>query len=466
MGTSFSSIASFTAAVVAYDGGVDTSTTAASASSAQFRGLASLDGSYFYAGMSAGLRGFAYGSTAATTTMTTLTSTTSANLYTVGFGAGGGGLYASWGNSPYGVVRPFASAPYPTTAGTALVSTTALSGTSSAGSLTVGFHFQDAFTLFTCAYATSGTLGHLQKYTLSGSTWSQPSGWPKLTLGYSVPAGGSVTPTGIKSIAGGLDAASGAYMLYLVTSTASTGGNALLRFNTATEMVALVATAPAYVNWAGVAWAPAAPSSTPSLTASPSFGASPSTTATPSLTATPSRTPSQTPTATPTATGTTLCAAPTASPAPFGSGHLAVLRVGAGSGRDLVGTAAIAREAFIDEYTATGTLVQIIALPIGPAVTNASGGLASAGCTINAAFLNNGMLSRSVDGRSLALACLPLSPGAVPAAGVSKTVVSVGADGVVTPIALMNSYLNTAGGLVSDGGGTSVTGAVTPDGFN
>jgi hypothetical protein len=465
VGTLFSSITSFTAAVVGFDGGVDTSTTVATASAVAFRGLASADGTYFYAGTSAGLRGFAYGATAATTTMTTLTSATSGSLASVGFAAGGG-LHGSWISSPYGVVRPYASAPYPTAAATTLLSTTVLPGTATAGSLTSGFHFADAATLFTCAYGTSGSVGHLQKYALSGTTWAQPAGWPKLNLPYVAPGGGTVTPTGIKSVAGAPDPVAGAYVLYLVTSTGTSGGNALLRFNTATEAVAHVATAPAYVNWQAVAWAPVPPSATPTITATPSFGASASPSGTPPVTATPTRTSTPSGTATPSPTGTALCAPPTASPAPFGAGNLAVLRVGAGSGRDIVGTAAVAREAFIDEYTPGGALVQSIALPTGAPVYNGSGGLVSSGCTINTAFLNNGLLTRAGDGRSLALACLPLAPGAVPAAGVSKTVVSVGADGSVTAVALMNSYYSALGSLTSDGGGTSVTGAVTPDGFN
>jgi hypothetical protein len=333
----------FTAGLVSWDGSVDTTTTTTSPSYL-FRGLASEDGLYFYASGSQGIKGFAYGAPPGTA-QTQLVSTTSAS--TVGIGFFNGGLYAAWASSTYGVVRPFLS-PYPTVAGSTLLSASALSGTASSSINMAGFAFASPSLLYTCQHAASGTTGQLTRYTVSGVTWTRTlAGWPRQNVTWALPGGGTATSIGIKQCMGFFDAASNnQFSLYLVASTGTSGGNAILKYNTITNATTLIATAPTNVNYQAIAPAPFPASISPS----PSFGSS----------ASPSRTPTATSTATPTASASPVCAPATASPAPFSYGSVVVLRVGTGPFRGVVTEGVnTAREAFLDEYSPDGGLIQV-----------------------------------------------------------------------------------------------------------
>ena len=202
-------------------------------------------------------------------------------------------------------------------------------------------------------------------------------------------------------------------------------------------------------------------SSTPSLTLTPSFGSSPAATST----STPTLPPSPTQTQTQTATPTPLCAAPAGAPQPFQPSSLVVLRLG--NGQQALSSSAIAREAFLDEYSPfTNALLQTIALPTGPAVLSAGGSLLSAGCTLTSSTVNTGLMTRSADGLSLVIACLPENVGATIGAAGNKTIMRVNPDGSVVPNALMTGSISSTGVYSSGGLAATIFGAATDTGNN
>ena len=225
-----------------------------------------------------------------------------------------------------------------------------------------------------------------------------------------------------------------------------------------TELFTAVAQAPANMQFQSAVFAPQPPSSSPT----PSFGSSPtaSRTGTASVSSSgsvpPSATATRSMTATPTSSATPFCAPPTASPVPFSQGHLVLLRIG--DGRTPLAASNIAREAFIDTVDpATGNIVQTIALPTGPAFFNGTGnGVTASGCTFNAVNLINGIISRSMDGKTVGMVCLPLASGAVPATTGNKTIMILRSDGSLAPVAMMSSYIST-GLVMTAGGGATVS---------
>jgi hypothetical protein len=294
--------------------------------------------------------------------------------------------------------------------------------------------------------------------------WTATSGYPAPVPTLDLGGGATVTPTQAAGLTGFTDPSSGTTHLLLGTSNAG-----LLRFDPSTQTYSqfYAPCAPAantrYVGVSLAPWVPtpsvtasATASNTPSPSATMSFGSSPSATA--SITASASAT--APPTVTPTASATPYCAPP--GPAvTFTPGNLVLVRVG--GGRDAISTDfSVAREVFLDEVTPGGTLVQTIELPAGPVVLNATGGLVSSGCTINAAFVNNGLLTRSPDGLSLVLACNALARGEAVTTTSNKTIVSVSYTGAARVAAVVTQWVASDGVTVAAGSGTtSMTGAVT-----
>lgn len=109
--------------------------------------------------------------------------------------------------------------------------------------------------------------------------------------------------------------------------------------------------------------------------------------------------------------------------APFGSGNLAVLRVG--SGAAALGSACT--EVFIDEYTTAGTFVQTIALP------TAANGSNQPFC-VSGSATSEGMLSLSANGQSLVVPGYAATPGTASiasAAGINRVVAVIDNNGGV-----------------------------------
>lgn len=134
VGSLFSAATAMTAAVALGDGTVDTSTTATGGGN--HRGIASNDGSFFYLGMSGGVKGIAYGaSTGAQIAITTAAGSMA------GIGVVNGTLFGAYQTIPSGIVSLFNS-PLPTITGTATVASRILTGTQASGIYTTAFHWQ------------------------------------------------------------------------------------------------------------------------------------------------------------------------------------------------------------------------------------------------------------------------------------------------------------------------------------
>lgn len=130
----------------------------------------------------------------------------------------------------------------------------------------------------------------------------------------------------------------------------------------------------------------------------------------------------------------TLILTATAHTAPFGSGNLAVLRVGSGS----AALSSACTEVFVDEYTTAGVLVQSIALP-----TAADGG--NQPFCVSGSATSEGMMSLSADGRSLTVPGYAATPGTASiatAAGINRVVAIIDANGTVdTSTSFSDGYL-------------------------
>ena len=308
-------------------------------------------------------------------------------------------------------------------------------------------------------------------YKFERSNATAPSNAFTTSAGYPVRGitiGGTNVSYDARGVTGWANPDEGGKMYLLLTSSAG-----LVKFDTVDFTFSLLAEpcGGSNMQYRGIALAPIRASATPSLTASRtptatvSMSTSLSASPTPSVTAGASVSSSITATPTMTATMSPLCAPATANPGYFSRFSAVVLRVGDGRLPLPASGSNVAREAFIDEYDInSGQLRQTIALPTGAATVNANGALSFAGCAINAGFVNNGLVTRSVDGRTLAIACHPLAPGASITTTANRTLLSVKNDGSTIPAALMTSYLSSTGVLTASTGSASVSQATTQDG--
>lgn len=129
--------------------------------------------------------------------------------------------------------------------------------------------------------------------------------------------------------------------------------------------------------------------------------------------------------------------APAGSGQPFTAGNIAVLRIGDGVTQLTSGNAT---SVFLDEYTDAGLLVRSVAMPIAVTGTNKRLTL-----PVSSTDKTEGYLSRSPDGRFLALAGYDAAPGL---AGVSTSASSavkrivglVSADGIVNTSTSLNTF--------------------------
>src|SRR3954463_8764562 len=95
-----------------------------------------------------------------------------------------------------------------------------------------------------------------------------------------------------------------------------------------------------------------------------------------------------------------LVGAASAPAAAFSPGNIVVARVGAGD----VAIGAAAAPVFLDEFTPDGTLVQSVPLPTASAGNNRR-------LTVSGSATSEGELTRSADGRYLAIAGYDADPG-------------------------------------------------------
>jgi len=226
-------------------------------------------------------------------------------------------------------------------------------------------------------YVADDTAGQIQKYSLVGGNWI---------------SNGAVIAADVHGVTG---VVSGAIVTLYATGTTGSDGT-LYGFTdtsgyngTISGSASTLITAPTNEAFHGVALAPVAPpptqTPTPTITpGGPTLTPTPSPTKTPTRTLTPSATASPTSTQTPTATRT---------PGAFTAGNIVVYRVGDGT---TPLTAGVGSPVFLDEYTASGTLVQSVGLPTSASGSNhrliASG---KAG--------TEGLLTRSVNNQYLML---------------------------------------------------------------
>lgn len=122
---------------------------------------------------------------------------------------------------------------------------------------------------------------------------------------------------------------------------------------------------------------------------------------------------------------------------PFTAGNIVVLRIGDGLTTLISGSAT---SAFLDEYTPAGTLVRSIPMPVGAAGTNKRLTL-----SVSATDKTEGYLSRSPDGKFLALAGYDAAPGLAGVSTSSSTTVKrivglVDADGIVNTSTSLNTF--------------------------
>ena len=323
---------------------------------------------------------------------------------------------------------------------------------------------------------------YVRNATFPNSPWAMAPGYPIYNATVTLPSGTRTTVYGARGLTGDF-AADGSVRLFVTTNIG------LLRFDTSApaESAWTLLAAPcggANMRMAGVAIAPALPSSTASPTASvspsssqtatvsvsQSVGATPTNTQTAAETQTPSLTASGTASNTPsismTRTGTPspLCEPVTSPVRPFSAGSVVVLRLG--DGRATLPSSAVGTPGYLDEFSPSGTLLQTIALPVGPLVVDANNAsvLTSAGCVFNPSIHYSGLMSRSVNGQLLAIACVPQDVGVtIPASG-AKTVLGVRPDGSWAAT-VITSYLSSTG-VTTAWATAAVGGAVTDDGTN
>ncbi|WP_257668885.1 glycoside hydrolase family 16 protein [Parapedobacter tibetensis] len=142
---------------------------------------------------------------------------------------------------------------------------------------------------------------------------------------------------------------------------------------------------------------------------------------------------------------------------PFGEGNLVVVRIGNGAGQLVLGAA---HPVFLEEYTNEGTLVRSIPMPVS--VSGASKRLT---LSVSATDQTEGYLSRSANGKYLALAGYDAAPGysnVVATAGnvVNRVVALVGDRGQVNTTTALPAFGNVAvrSAVTDDGSKIWVTG--------
>jgi len=133
--------------------------------------------------------------------------------------------------------------------------------------------------------------------------------------------------------------------------------------------------------------------------------------------------------------------APSGSGEPFTPGNLVVLRIGDGL---TALTSGNATSVFLDEYTSSGALVRSIPMPVAATGTNKRLTL-----SVSAADKTEGYLSRSPDGKFLALAGYDAAPGLAgvstsASATVKRTIGIVDADGIVNTSTSLNTFSGVA----------------------
>ena len=125
---------------------------------------------------------------------------------------------------------------------------------------------------------------------------------------------------------------------------------------------------------------------------------------------------------------------------PFASGNIVVFRVGTGTGA----LSNVATAAFLDEYTASGALVQSIALPTADGL----GGNQTFTVTGNAT--TEGFMTLSTDGRYLVMigydaATGLAAPGGLASSSVNRVIARVAADGTIDTTTALNANGFSAG---------------------
>ena len=132
----------------------------------------------------------------------------------------------------------------------------------------------------------------------------------------------------------------------------------------------------------------------------------------------------------------------------FSPGNIVVLRVGDGS----TPLSSASQPVFLDELTLVGDFVQSYALPVTTTGTNAP-------LTLSGTSTSEGALTRSADGRYLALAGYATAPGTPGVPGTSTTSVPR-----VVGLVDVQATIDTSTTITDAYGGGNIRGAVTDDG--
>ncbi|HUI27231.1 MAG TPA: hypothetical protein VL403_14205, partial [Candidatus Kryptonia bacterium] len=351
-------------AVVKYDGTADVSTVLTDFScSSNPRSATSTDGmSIWVGGNGGGARYTARGSTTSTQVSNGATNVRQVRIFD-------GQLYAAVNGtnvSTIGMGLP--------TAGDTV---TTLAGLTSSGTSPDGFAFA-TLPGGTVLYVADDAAGVIHKWSLVSGTWAD---------------NGTIAYSSAREVFGTVSGSTVTLYLNNAGSTISTltdasGFDAMIS-GTVTPWI----TASANEVFRGIAQAPVAAEASP--TATEASNLTPTKTITPggpTLTPTQTHTIAATPTRTALAATATSTATATPTAGPFTAGHVVVYRVG--DGTTTLGSAGV--PVFLDEYTATGTLVQSVPLPT---VASGSNNPLVASGTAG----TEGQLTRSADGRYLIL---------------------------------------------------------------
>ena len=420
---------------VKYDGTIDTSTALTDLSSANNpRSATSTDGINIWVGGASGSSGGVHYATLGATTSTQLFGTIPKGVRQVNIF--GGQLY--FDSNTTGLLNVSAvGSGTPTTGGQSGTELPGLPDTAGND----GYWFADLGDGHGLAtlYVANDTLGEILKYTLVSDSWT---------------TSGTITAAGAHGVTG---VVSGTDVMLFATGTTGSDGS-LYSFIDATGYAGMVSgtattvvSAPTNEAFRGIALAPvstAAPTS-PTATATPTImpgGPTFTRTATATLTNTPTITQMATITGTPTQTAT-----PTATAGAFAGGNVVVYRIGDGTSALSSGVGA---PVFLDEYSATGTLVQSVPLPTtASGTTNPLVASGTAG--------TEGQLTRSVDGQYLLLT------GYAAAVGTANLTKST-ADVVPRTVGRVDysGAIDTTTALTDFSSGDKPRGAASTDGTN
>ena len=265
-----------------------------SSGASQVRGLATVDGSWYYVGSSYGVyavkSGVNPGGAANITVPVYVTPTT--GLFR-GMASLAGGIYAGTATSGIAQVQLVGGAAGVSAGPTVSPAPAPLSlpGLPNGAGGTAAIYFESPTVLWVTDWQNSASM--LSKYTRASgdiaSFWSTAPGYPKSSF---VTVNGTVLSTEARGLTGWTDPGTGTFYLLVAT------GAGLLKFDPTTGYASVLLASCVNTAMKGVALSPALPSNTPTLT--PSRTASPP--VTPSLTITPSVSASPTPTRSPSAT--------------------------------------------------------------------------------------------------------------------------------------------------------------------